>query len=406
MNICIGCGSNQLKKILDFGRIPISNEFKNFDQIKKTKKYHLGLNFCLKCYLVQNSKIIDNKKIFNKEYLYHSSYSKSWLAHVKKLTDYCIKRFKLNKDSTVLEIASNDGYLLKYFRKKKINSYGVEPSLSVAKIARNLGIRTFVDFFSVNFVKKKFKKIYPDIIIALNVFAHTPKIIDFVKALSLIMKKDSICIIEVPYLVNLIQKKQIDTIYHEHYSYFSLTSIQKIISKNKLILFDVELIETHGGSLRIFLKKNDSSNVKRSTSVEKLILKEKKLGLNSINFYINFSNQVKSLIKENEMKLKKICKNNKVIGYGAAAKATIMINLLRLDKKYVNYIFDQNRFKQSKFIPGTSIQIKDPSKLKKIDFDYMIIFVWNIKNEILKYLKNNLKLKKKFIIINPKLKIL
>ena len=276
MNICIGCGSNRIKEILDFGKIPISNELKYLNQINKTKKYQLGLNFCLNCFLVQNSKIINNKKIFNKEYLYHSSYSKSWLNHAKKLTNYCIKRFKLDKNSTVLEIASNDGYLLKYFKKKKINSYGIEPSLSVAKIAQKFGIRTFIDFFSVNFVKKKLKKIKPDVIIALNVFAHTPKLIDFIRALSLVMKKKTICIIEVPYLVNLIKKKQIDTIYHEHYSYFSLISIQKIISKHKLILFDVEFVETHGGSLRIFLKKNDSPKIKVSGSIKKLISKEKK----------------------------------------------------------------------------------------------------------------------------------
>jgi 2-polyprenyl-3-methyl-5-hydroxy-6-metoxy-1,4-benzoquinol methylase len=402
---CISCGSKKLRVVLDFGKIPISNNFVKFKDIEKIKKYKLGLLLCTKCFLIQNSKIINNKKIFNKDYLYHSSCSKSWLDHSKKLSEYCIKNFNLNQNSKVLEIASNDGYLLKFFQKKKINVFGIEPSKSVAKIAIKKGIKTFINFFSYKFIKKINNIIQPDIIIALNVLAHTPKLNDFVLSLSLIMNENNICIIEVPYLVNLLKKKQIDTIYHEHYSYFSLLSLMSIFKKYSLEVFDIKQIKTHGGSIRIFLKKKNNSNFKVSSSIKKLIYNEKKIGLRNIGLYKRFSTEIYNLIKKNENKIKLLCDKNKVLGYGAAAKATIAINLLKLKNSHINYIFDQNKFKQSRFIPGTKIKILNPKYLKKNKPSHILIFVWNIKNEIIKYIKTKLKYNCKFITLNPNIKI-
>ena len=402
---CINCRSKNVKEILNFGKIPISNNFVKFKDLKNVKKYKLGLNFCRECFLIQNSKIIDNKKIFNKNYLYHSSYSKSWLRHSQNLSNYCINRFKLNKNSQVLEIASNDGYLLKFFKKKKIDSIGIEPSHSVAKIAKKKGIRTFINFFSYKLVKKIEKQIQPNIIFALNVLAHTPKINDFIRSLSVIMNNKNVCVIEVPYLVNLIKKKQIDTIYHEHYSYFSLLSLQKIFNNYSLVMFDVKLIKTHGGSLRIFIKKNENSKFKILPSVKNLILKERQMGLHKLNYYKKFSSQIDIILKKNEKKIKLLCKKNKVLGYGAAAKATIISNLLKIRSTHINFIFDQNKFKQSRFIPGSNIKILNPNILKKYKPSYILIFVWNIKNEVRKYVKSKLKLKCKFITLTPNIKI-
>jgi hypothetical protein len=406
MTNCISCKSKKIREILNLGKIPISNNFLKFKDLKKVKKYKLGLNFCMKCFLIQNSKIIDNKKIFNKDYLYYSSYSKSWLKHSKNLSNYCIDRFKLNKNSQVLEIASNDGYLLQYFQKKKMRSIGIEPSRSVAKIAIAKGITTFVNFFSYKFIKTIKKKIQPNIIFALNVLAHTPKLNDFVRTLSLIMDDKNVCVVEVPYLVNLLKKKQIDTIYHEHYSYFSLLSLQKIFNNHSLVLFDVKLIKTHGGSLRIFVKKKNNSKFKIFSSIKKLALKEKKMGLHKVECYKKFSSQVYNLIKKNEIKIKFLCRKNKVLGYGAAAKATITSNLLKLKSSHINYICDQNKFKQSRFIPGTDIMILSPKKLKKYKPSHILIFVWNIKDEVKKYIESKLNLKCKFITLNPSVKIL
>jgi len=404
MNVCISCKSKKILNILSFGKIPISNDFTKLANQKKMKKYKLGLNFCKSCFLVQNSMLINNKKIFNDNYLYHSSYSKSWLAHSKKLSDFCIKKFKLNSNSLVFEIASNDGYLLKYFKKKNIQTVGVEPSKSVAKVAKKKGIKTYVEFFSKNFVKKYKKKIVPNLIIALNVMAHTPKINSFVKALSQILNKHNVCIIEVPYVLNLIKKKQIDTIYHEHYSYFSITSISNILRKFNLELFDIKLIKTHGGSLRLFVKKKNNVKFIINKKIKKFIRAEKKIGFNDEKFYKNFSVEVEKILKINEKKIKALCKNNNVIGYGAAAKATIICNLLKLDKEHIRYIIDKNIYKQSRYIPGTQIKIISDNILKKFKPDYVLIFVWNIKREIISEITRNNKTLK-FITFEPNFKI-
>ena len=219
------------------------------------------------------------------------------------------------------------------------------------------------------------------------------------------MNENNICIIEVPYLVNLLKKKQIDTIYHEHYSYFSLLSLKSIFKKYSLEVFDIKQIKTHGGSIRIFLKKKNNSNFKVSSSIKKLIYNEKKIGLRNIGLYKKFSIEIYNLIKKNENKIKLLCDKNKVLGYGAAAKATIAINLLKLTNSHINYIFDQNKFKQSRFIPGTKIKILNPKYLKKNKPSHILIFVWNIKNEVIKYIKTKLKYNCKFITLNPNIRI-
>lgn len=404
MNTCLNCKTKNLIRILDFGKIPISNNFVKENQISNIKKYKLGLNFCKKCYLIQNSKLINNKKIFNKDYLYHSSYSKSWLQHAKNLSDYCIKKYKLNQNSLILEIASNDGYLLKNFNKRNINTIGVEPSRSVAIIAKKKGIKTYVDFFSTVFVKKILKKIVPDIIIALNVMAHTPKLNDFINALSMMMNKSNISIIEVPYALNLLKKKQIDTVYHEHYSYFSVIALQNLLTNYSLEIFDIKPIKTHGGSLRIFVKKNNNLNYKKSYSITKFLRNEKKLGLQNLSYYKNFSKEVKNILRDNRKKIQRLCKKYNVLGYGAAAKATIICNLLNLNARHIRFIIDQNKFKQFRYIPGTNIQISKYNIIKKINPNYILIFVWNIKKEIKALIRKNFK-KIRFITFEPKLKI-
>lgn len=404
MKYCIGCKKNDLKKIIRFGKMPLSNDFLNSKNKSKVKKYELGLNFCKNCYLLQISKIINNKKIFNKNYLYYSSYSKSWLNHSKQLANTVIRKFNLNEKSEVLEIASNDGYLLQYFKKKNIKCYGIEPSLGVAKVAKAKGIKTYVKFFNLNFIKKFKKKLKPKIIFALNVLAHTPNLNEFIKSLSLIMSDKTICIAEFPSLLNLVNKKQIDTIYHEHYSYFSLTSIQNILNIYNLSVYDYEKIYTHGGSLRVFIKKIDSKN-SISKKVNELLLKEKRFGLKKINFFKNFSFSINELINKNRKKIEKICSKYKVVGYGAAAKSTIICNLMKLNNNKIKFIYDNNKFKQNRYIPGTNIKIAPPEQIKKDNPTHILIFVWNIKEEVINLLKKKFNIKSKFITFEPCLKI-
>lgn len=401
MKKCIGCGSFEKIKFLDLGKLPISNQF---EYQKNLKKYSLGLSFCKKCYLVQNSNIYNHRKIFNKDYLYYSSYSKSWLNHSKKLCEKTFEKFNLNKKSEILEIASNDGYLLQFFKRRKIKCYGIEPSRSVANKSKSKGIKTFVNFFNLDFVKKFKKKIKPDLIFALNVIAHVPNLRNFVKSLSLMMSSKTVGIIEFPYILNLLKKKQIDTIYHEHYCYFSLTSINNILNNFDLNIYDYEIINTHGGSLRIFVKKSNTSN-KISKKIKKLLIKEDNIGLRKINFFLKFASTIKPLIIKNKAKIDKICSKHKVVGFGAAAKSTIICNLMNLNDDKIKFVYDNNKFKQNRYIPGTNIKIAPPEQIKKDNPTYILIFVWNIKEEVINLLKKKFNIKSKFITFEPWLKI-
>lgn len=404
--ICINCKSKENKQIINFGKIPISNDFLNKKQLSNQKKFSLGIFFCQKCYLVQNIKKINNKDIFNEKYSYFSSYSKSWLSHSKKLFNFCKKKFRLNKKSLVVEIASNDGYLLNFFIKKKIPVIGIEPSKSVAYQSRKKGIKTIVDFFSSSLIKKINNKVKPDLILGLNVMAHTPNVGDFVKSLDNLMTEKSSCILEFPYVVNLIRKVQIDTIYHEHYSYLSILSLKNILRKTNLDIYDYKKIETHGGSLRVFIKKKNKIKKSEKNKVNKILLYEKKIGLDKFSFYKNYSKRVMNILNHNKKSILKISKKNKIIGYGAAAKSTIITNILKINYTIVKFIVDNNPFKQNKFIPGTNIPIKNFNSLKINDIDYIIIFPWNIKNEIMSIIRNKTKFEGKFITFSPKIKII
>lgn len=401
---CINCKSSSIYKIIKFKKIPISNNFTKNSKIKDVYKYPLGLIFCKKCKLVQNSKIIKNKKIFNESYLYHSSFSSSWLKHSKSLANFCIKKFKLGKKSSVIEVASNDGYLLQFFKKKKINCIGIEPSKSVAKIAIKKGIKTYINFLTTYFVRNN--KIKNDLILGLNVLAHTPNIKDFINSLDLLMEKNSVCILEFPYLINLIKKYQIDTIYHEHYSYISFLSLKNLLKKTKIGIFDFKFLKTHGGSVRVFLKNKEKIDKNEKLKIHKILNHEKKIGVDKIYFYKNFSENVEKIIKKNKKKIIDLSLKNKVCGYGAAAKSTIICNLMKIKNKNIRFVYDQNYYKQNKFIPNTGIKIKDPREIKKDKPDYIIIFPWNIKNEIKKELIFTKKWGCKFLTINPHIKII
>ena len=402
MKKCISCGSNKLFQIYNFGKLPLSNEFRKKD--KKIKKYKLNILFCKVCYLVQNENIVNENRIFNKKYLYHSSFSKSWLEHSKKLSKYLIERFHLNKNSYVIEIASNDGYLLKNFKKKNIKHLGIEPSKSVNDIAKKNGITTLNKFFDKEILDSKKILRSPDIIIGLNVLAHTPNLSDFIMTLDKIMSERSIAVFEIQYVLNVITKLQFDTLYHEHYSYFSVLSVFEMLKKRNISIFDVQETTTHGGSIRVFIKKKNVISKKESIKVQKFIDKEKKIGLGNTIFYKRFKNNLQNLITFN----KNFFKRNKlkIIGYGAAAKATIFCNVMKLDKKEIKFIVDKNSYKQNRQIPGTNIDILNPKILKDNIPDYLLIFAWNLKKEIIsdyKFLKKN---KCKFLTFEPKPKVL
>ena len=402
MKKCISCNSKKLYSIYNFGNLPLSNEFVKRAKNKKIKKYKLNILVCEQCYLVQNENVVKENLIFNNEYLYHSSYSKLWLDHSKKLSELLTKRFGIKKNSYVIEIASNDGYLLQNFKKRGIRHLGIEPSKSVNDVAKKNGINTLNAFFGKKILKSKKIEKKPDLIIGLNVLAHTPNLRDFISTLDELMNNNSVAVFEIQYVLNIFKKLQFDTLYHEHYSYFSITSILGLLKKTNISIFDVQETNTHGGSIRVFLKKRNSITANEKTKVQKIINKEKKIGITSIKFYKKFRKDLQNLISSNKFFFKK--NKFKIIGYGAAAKATIFCNVMKLNNKDISFIVDKNKFKQNRQIPGTNIDIVSTDELMKHNPEYLLIFPWNLKREIINDYRSLLK-NCRFLTFEPNMKI-
>jgi hypothetical protein len=341
------------------------------------------------------------------DYAYFSSYSSSWLEHAKNYADRITKQLELNKNSFVLEIASNDGYLLQYFKNKEIPVLGIEPAENIAKVANEKGINTLNEFFSLTLAKKlSMSERSADLIIGNNVFAHVPEINNFVEGLRVMLNDNGVITLEFPHLLQLIEKNQFDTIYHEHLSYFSLNTVKTILSSHDLEIFDVEELSTHGGSLRIFVKHKKNSKMKISINVEDILEKEKENGLLEISFYKNFSDNVKKIRTDFLEFLNGVKnKNAKIVCYGAPAKGNTFLNYCKIDSRMISFTVDKNPHKQGKFLPGTHISIKDPSELMNEKPDYVIILPWNLENEI----KNEISFVRdwngKFVIVIPEVRI-
>jgi 2-polyprenyl-3-methyl-5-hydroxy-6-metoxy-1,4-benzoquinol methylase len=405
---CGFCKKKLTLEVIDLGNAPITNNL-----LKKLPKknfkytYPLKVFVCDKCWLVQNKDKINAKKIFTKNYPYFSSFSSSWLKHADNLTTKIINRFNLNKTSLVAEVASNDGYLLQYLKKKKIPCFGIEPTKSTGMSARKRGIKVFQKFFNTETSKNLSKRYKADIIIALNVLAHVPNIKDFIKSFKILLKNNGVAIFEFHYVINLIKKKQFDTIYHEHYYYHSLFSLNLIFKKFKLKIFDAEKIKSHGGSLRLYVKNIESKKWKDTIRYKKIATEELALGINKYFFYKKIKEDAVH-IKNKFRKFLENCKlkNQSVVGYGAAAKGITLINYSRIDKELMQYIIDKNPAKQNMFLPQSNIEITGTKILKKNKPDYVIILPWNLKNEIVKEL-NFIKIwGGKFVVFVPKFKII
>ena len=405
---CRFCGFALKKIFIDLGKTPLANSYLKSSQIKKLeKKFPLKVFICKNCFLVQLKEYESPKEIFG-EYAYLSSYSKSWLKHAEDYVSMMVKRFNFNKKKLVIEIASNDGYLLQYFQKKKIPTLGIEPAQNVAKIARRKGISTINEFFGVKLAKTLIdEKKMADLIIGNNVLAHVPNINDFVEGIKLILKPNGIATIEVPHLLKLIEQNEFDTIYHEHFSYFSLITAKKIFEYHGLKIFDVEELSTHGGSLRLYITHFDNNQINKSTEVDLIIEKEKKFGLTQINTYENFSKNIIQ-IKINLLNfIEKTKKNSKtLVCYGAPAKGNTLLNYCGLSKTQIDYTVDKNPSKQNLFLPGTHIPIFSPEKIKETKPDFILILPWNLQEEILNELNYVKSWGCQFIISIPEVKVL
>lgn len=398
---CKSCKSRSVEIFFDFGKMPIVNNLiKN--KKEKNKLFPLGLLFCKKCYFVQTKNKLDPKKCFNKNYPYFSSTSKFWLSHAKNYCKKIEKKIKLKKDDQIVEIASNDGYLLKNFDKKKYKIFGIEPTKPAADIAKRDGVKTYNSFFSSSFVKKKKIKKTSKLIIANNVFAHVPNINDFTKGVYDMMVDDGVFTIEFQHVLNILKFSQFDTIYHEHYSYLSIVFLKNLFKKFDLKIWKVDKLNTHGGSLRVYVSKKNSK-YKVESSVKKIVNQETLFGLKKIKTYKKLQYDAKK-IKDKLIKFFNQNHDKEIHAYGAAAKGIILLNYCGITEKEIKYIYDAGKLKINKYIGGPKIKVLQPNKIKNKKIDYMLILPWNIKKEIAQYVKKINK-KIKFIIAIPKLEV-
>jgi len=386
----------------------LSNAFLKKEMLDNVeKKFPLCVYVCDNCFLVQLPEFEKPENIF-KNYAYFSSYSSIWLEHAENYVDMMIKKFDFNEKSVVIEIASNDGYLLQFFKEKNIPILGIEPAVNVAKVAKEKGIPTITKFFGVNTANelKKEDKL-SDLIIGNNVLAHVPNLNDFVEGLKILLKSTGIITLEFPHILQLIEKNQFDTIYHEHFSYLSLNTIKRIFEFHNIIIFDVEEIPTHGGSLRIYAKHKINKNFEIKNSVNDLLEKEKDFGLLNLSFYLEFSRKVE-LVKKELIEFFNNTKQNgkKIVCYGAAAKGNTLLNYCGIGKENIEYVVDINSYKQGLYLPGSHLHIKKPEEIKKDKPDFILILPWNIKEEIMKDISFIHDWNGKFVIPIPKVMII
>ena len=406
--ICRFCQTTLKYTFVDLGLSPLANSFIDEKNKKRCEKFYpLHAYVCDKCFLVQLEEFETPENIFS-DYIYFSSYSDSWLTHSNEYTDKIIRRFRLDETSLVVEVASNDGYLLQFFKNNNIPVLGIEPAQNVAETARKKGINTYVMFFGVNTAEELAAKgLQADLLIGNNVLAHVPDINDFVRGLKIALKPDGVITLEFPHLLQLIINSQFDTIYHEHFSYFSLISITKILEKHDLTIFDLDELPTHGGSLRIYASHTENKTFKKHRCVDMLFDKEVAAGLKDMETYTNFNKKIYS-IKNDLLRflIKAKSEGKKVAGYGAPAKGNTLLNFCGIEKNYLSYTVDRNPYKQNTFLPGSRIPVYSPNKIFETRPDYVIILPWNLKSEIIKQLSEIRKWGASFIVPIPRLEII
>lgn len=404
---CRHCENKLNHVFCDLQTCPPSNAMVKENMINYPETYFpLKVFVCDSCWLVQVDEIEKAENIFNEEYTYFSSFSKSWLAHAKEYVDYMVTRFKFNQESLIVEIASNDGYLLQYFNEKNIPVLGIEPTANTAKVAMEKGINSIIDFFGARLAKKSLEG-KADLILGNNVLAHVPDINDFVKGVKISLKPDGVNTFEFPHICKLVEFNQFDTIYHEHFSYLSLTALKSIFEKQGLEFFDVQEIPTHGGSLRVFSKHIEDKSKQINTSVELLLNKEKSLGVDTLAYYQGFQQKTEKIKDDLISFLIRAKKEKKVVvAYGAAAKGNTLLNFCGIKgRDLISYAMDASPYKQNKFLPGSRIPVFNPEKILETKPNYVIILPWNLTEEISEQLSFIKSWGGEFVVAIPELKI-
>jgi SAM-dependent methyltransferase len=402
---CRSCGTTNGRLVLDLGIQPLANNLLRQEDLTKSEpKFPLRLAVCESCWLLQIVDLVPPVNLFS-EYLYFSSFSDLMLRHAKEAAERYVREFALNEKSWVVEIASNDGYLLKNFLSAGVPCTGIEPAANIAKVSQEKGIETIVEFFGSSLAQKlAATNRRADLILGNNVFAHAPDTNDFVAGLRTILKPQGRIILEFPYALDFVEKSEFDTIYHEHVFYFSLTALEPLFQRHGLQIFHAERLPIHGGSLRLFAGL-DGAHPKRN-SLELLLAEERKKGVASLAYYEGFTSRVLALKESLLASLADLKRQKKsVAAYGASAKGSTLLNFFGLGKEALDFVVDRSTYKQGRFTPGTHIPIVPPERLLEAAPDYTLLLTWNFADEILEQQKAYRAKGGKFIIPIPKVTI-
>jgi SAM-dependent methyltransferase len=404
---CRFCGSTSLRTFVDLGMSPLCQTAPSVEDLNHGEVYYpLHVHLCEQCFLVQLGVFEPPENIFG-HYLYFSSYSDSWLKHAENYCEMMTRRFGLNERSSVVEVASNDGYLLQYFVKRHVPVLGIEPAANVANVAVEKGVPTISQFFSTKLAQElASERGAADLVLGNNVLAQVPDLNDFVEGLKILLKPSGVLTLEFPQLLRLMKHNEFDTIYHEHFSYFSFLTTIRILEGHGLRVFDVDELPTHGGSIRVYACRSEASTHQVQPNVEKVIADEKRAGLDSVKGYEGFASQVRQTkFALLDFLLAAARQGKAVVGYGAPGKSATLLHYCGIGKDLIQYTVDRSPHKQGRFLPGSRIPIYHPDRIRETKPDYVIILPWNLKDEIMRQLEFIREWGGRFVVPIPKVAI-
>jgi SAM-dependent methyltransferase len=405
---CRFCGARLTRSFANLGMSPLANRFLREDQLDQMEPFYpLHALVCERCLLVQLEQFETPDAIFS-DYAYFSSFSTTWLEHCKRYAEMAVERFGLGPGSQVVEIASNDGYLLQYFVEKEVPVLGVEPAANVAEVAIENGIPTVVEFFGRELARELVETRAPaDLLIGNNVLAHVPDLNDFVAGMKVLLKTGGVITMEFPHLMRLVEDREFDTIYHEHFSYFSFHTARLVFAAHGMTIFDVDELPTHGGSLRIYARHTEDDSKPVTEAVDELEQREREAGLLSLDTYLSFAEHVQKDKREVVASLGELKDEGKaIVAYGAAAKGNTLLNYCGIGTDFIDYAADANPHKQGLYLPGTHIPVRGPEAIRETKPDVVFILPWNLRDEIVEQYGFIAEWGGQFMVRSPRLEIL